>query len=216
MSYILDALRRADAERERDPARGIHAQPAAVLPDAARTRVPGWAWPMGAALVVVAIAVLSWQRTTPSAPAPSLPVAQPAPAPVVPVAAAVLPAAPPPPVVIERVVRVVPAAAPSMTIKAPPAAPAAVAAAPAAAASATAPADRIYNVLELPADVQSALPKLAITGGVHSDNPAQRMLVVGGQVMHEGAELAPGVVLDQIRPRGAVLKFRGYRYAVTY
>lgn len=222
MSYILDALRRADAERERDPARGIHAQPAAVLTDTRRMRVPGWAWPTAAVLVVAVAAAVSWQRTTPptavvaSTSTPVVPVAAaPATAPAVPAAAApvVMPPAPPPPVVIERVVRVVPATAAPMAIKAPPAA---VPAPVATAASAPAAADRIYNVLELPADVQGALPKLAITGGVHSEDPAQRMLVVGGQVMHEGAELAPGVVLDQIRPRGAVLKFRGYRYAVTY
>jgi len=212
MSYILDALRRADAERERDPARGIHAQPSAVVPAAARTRVPGWAWPAAAALIVAAAAVASWQRATPAAPASDLPLSRSSVSPVVPVAAAVLP---PAPIVVERVVRVVPAP-PAMTLKAPPAAPA-VAATPAApVASAASAADRVYNVAELPPDVRSALPKLAITGGVHSENPAQRMLVVGGQVMHEGAELAPGVVLDQIRPRGAVLKFRGYRYGVTY
>ena len=69
---------------------------------------------------------------------------------------------------------------------------------------------------ELPADVQHALPKLAISGGVYSDNPAQRMLIVGGQVMTEGQELAPGVLLEQIRPRSTVLRFRGYRYSVAY
>jgi general secretion pathway protein B len=92
---------------------------------------------------------------------------------------------------------------------------------PAAAGPATTPAvpaggDRVFNPAELPADVQGALPKLAITGGVYSENAAQRMLVVGGQVVNEGAELAPGVVLDQIRSRSAVLRFRGYRYAVSY
>ena len=89
--------------------------------------------------------------------------------------------------------------------------------APASAAPvATAAANRVFNPAELPADVQGALPKLAITGGVYSANAAQRMLVVGGQVVNEGAELAPGVVLDQIRAHSAVLRFRGYRYAVTY
>jgi general secretion pathway protein B len=60
------------------------------------------------------------------------------------------------------------------------------------------------------------LPKLAISGGVYSDNAAQRMLIVGGQVVNEGAELAPGVTLEQIRPKSAVLRFRGLRVAVPY
>ena len=76
--------------------------------------------------------------------------------------------------------------------------------------------DRVLAVAELPADVQRELPKLAISGGVYSDNPAQRMLIVNGQVFNEGAELAPGVQLEQIRAKTAVLKFRGYRYAVAY
>jgi general secretion pathway protein B len=64
--------------------------------------------------------------------------------------------------------------------------------------------------------VQRELPKLAISGGVHSENAAQRMLIVGGQVMKEGAELAPGLVLEQIRARTAVLRFRSYRYSIAY
>jgi len=218
MSYILDALRRADAERERDPARGIHAQPAAGAQAGGRHRVPAWAWPAGLLLVVAAAGVATWQRT--SVPAPMLQAAAPAPvaATAVAPAAAVMPPAPPPPVVVERV-RVV--AAPAAAAKpAAPAAPVAVAPTsvpqPAAAASAAPAGERVLNLAELPPDVQRDLPKLAITGGVYSENAAQRMLIVGGQVFHEGAELAQGVVLDQIRPRAAVLRFRSYRYSVTY
>lgn len=228
MSYILDALRRADAERERDPARGIHAQPAAGTPARARSPVPGWAWPAGAVLIVAAAGVVAWQHRAPAAPPSEPPRAAAVPAPAVPapavpaVAAVVLPPAPPPPVVVERV-RVVtaPLPAPKGAATVPAAAPLAMAKVPAPVAAslpASAPpaADRIFNVMELPADIQHDLPKLAITGGVYSENAAQRMLVVGGQVVNEGAELAPGVVLDQIRARGAVLRFRGYRYSVTY
>jgi general secretion pathway protein B len=209
MSYILDALRRADAERERDPARGIHAQPAAGAPMRAR-RLPVWAWPAGILLLVAAAGVATWQRTAPAASAPQVPAPPPVTVAVAPPAAVVMPPAPPPPVVVERV-RVV--AAPATA--APVAKPAAPAASQAAASAAPA-TERILNVAELPADVQRELPKLAITGGVYSDNASQRMLIVGGQVFNEGAELGQGVVLDQIRPRAAILRYRGYRYSVTY
>lgn len=58
MSYILDALRRADAQRERDPARGIHAQAATAAPARSPSRLPGWAWPAFAAGLVAAAAAL--------------------------------------------------------------------------------------------------------------------------------------------------------------
>jgi general secretion pathway protein B len=59
-------------------------------------------------------------------------------------------------------------------------------------------------------------PKLAISGGVYSTNPTQRMLIVNGQVFNEGSELAPGVTLERIEPKTAVLKFRGGSYTVGY
>jgi general secretion pathway protein B len=64
----------------------------------------------------------------------------------------------------------------------------------------------------LPADA----PKIAITGGVYSPSPAQRMLIVNGQVFNEGSEVAPGLVVEKIEPRTAVLKFRGASYTVAY
>jgi len=209
MSYILDALRRADAERERDPARGIHARPASGAPAPARGRMPVRLAGV-AAVLVVAAAFWFWQQgRTPAAPVArhEVPIAAPAaPAPP-PVAAAVSPPAPAPiPGVEKPRVAVVPARAAA-------AAPASAAAPPAGAAPAS---DRVFAVSELPADVQRELPRLAITGGVYSDNAAQRMLIVGGQVVNEGAQLAQGVVLEQIRPHVAVLRYRSWRYGVAY
>ena len=77
-------------------------------------------------------------------------------------------------------------------------------------------ADRIYTVAELPADVQQSLPKMSISGGVYSENVAQRMLIVNGQVFNEGSEIAPGVVLQQLRAKTALLKFRGLTISQPY
>lgn len=64
----------------------------------------------------------------------------------------------------------------------------------------------------LPADA----PQLVISGGVYSANPAQRRLIVNGQVRREGADLGSGVVLEQVKPDSAVLGFRGSRYNVFF
>jgi len=76
--------------------------------------------------------------------------------------------------------------------------------------------ERIPALAELPAELQRELPKLAISGGVYSSAALQRMLIVAGQVHNEGSEIAPGVVLEQIRPRSAVLRYKGQRFAVGY
>lgn len=223
MSYILDALRKADAERERDPARGIHAQPSAGSAPQSAASAPAWLWPASVIAAGVVGAALIWQQRSAPVPvsAPVRPVTI-AVAPAVP-AAAVLPPAPAPlpaPVPERPITKVVaapaPAAAPAATPLAPPQAAASVPVAVARPAAPAPAADRVHALSELPAEIQKDLPKLAISGGVHSENAAQRMLVVGGQVLSEGAEVAPGVVLEQIRAGNAVLRFRGYRYSVGY
>ena len=75
--------------------------------------------------------------------------------------------------------------------------------------AATTPAQPVAG---LPPDA----PKLAISGGVYSNNRAQRMLIVNGQVFNEGSEIGPGVVLEEIKAKTALLRFRGSRYTVGY
>jgi general secretion pathway protein B len=223
MSYILDALRKADAQRERDPARGIHAQPvtlsvpAGISGPASRFWVAGSALVAGAALLAAAMWWFGW-LDRPVAPAAGAAVAPavmprvvnvPAVTPPPPPATEVLPAAPPaPPPSAAPPAREVPKPPPTVTAYPP-----ATAYPPPPAESA---AGRLLTLTELPADVQRDLPKLAISGGVYSPTPAQRLLIVNGQVLNEGAEAAPGVLLEQIRPKTAVLNFRGYRYGVPY
>ena len=213
MSYILDALRKADAQRERDPARGIHARPTLAAPARGASAASRGAWIAAAALVAAAAAWWAWPRgSAPSAPEPvqatGFAPAPVPPQPVVTVATSLSPPAPPP--LPTPVVR----APERATVKAEPVA--AAAAMPALAPAAAPAPDRIFAVADLPAEVQRELPKLAISGGVHSENAGQRLLIVGGQVVSEGAELAPGVVLEQIRARTAVLRFRGFRYSLPY
>ena len=80
------------------------------------------------------------------------------------------------------------------------------------AASAPAPAAPQQAGRGLPPEA----PKLVISGGVYSTNPAQRRLIVNGQVVTEGADLGSGVVLEQVGRDTAVLGFRGQRYNVFF
>ena len=259
MSYILDALRRAEAERERGAVPGLQSQQHSLegedeAPE--RSRVLVWAV---IALAFALIATLAWTLLG----GPSGPARQIAEGPVTLAPTPTATAAPAPQSLAEIAAAPPPMAAPApTTIAAPPQAttlpvparpsvqtqastqiqmpstpptprpviaatpkPAAVAPAVALAApktptatptAAAASEPRIYAQSELPADIQRELPRVAINGSSYSGDAASRMVMINGQVFHEGDQLSAGLVLDKIRRRSAVLAYKGFRYEVMF
>jgi general secretion pathway protein B len=96
--------------------------------------------------------------------------------------------------------------------------------APAAAPPRTAPApspspspeDSLPYLHQLPDAVQSGLPRVSFGGYMYSANPADRLLLVDKTLRHEGEEVAPGLVLEKLLPKAAVMNYRGVRYRVAY
>jgi general secretion pathway protein B len=186
MSYILDALRRADAERERGRVPGLHAQPAPVLgADAQATRgMRPWPWlaAVGTVLLIAGgILYLGGGREAAPEPAAAS-VRAPAPAPAVTLA----PVAAPAPVAVLSDVK------------------------PPKPKDATGDA-RVYRVEELPEAIRHELPQMSIGGSMYSESAANRMLIVNGQLLHEGDTAAPDLVLEQIKLKAAVWRYKGYR-----
>ena len=265
MSYILDALKRADSEREREreDVPGLHSKTDVwVAPDelpAVPSKSQAAVWALAVAGGVAVLGLLWLLLTREPAPSPKTemtvgsaasPAAAPAAVPVSPAAVVVQPVAPtvaalpapapaPAPVlatpakplaaaqVVEpsQPAAVPQAAAPKSkaavlptTVMAavPMAAPAASATAVVAAAVAPSPEARIYALSELPEEVRAGLPALVVGGAMYSQTPANRMLIVNGQVHREGDIVAPGLVLEQIKLRSAVLKVKGLRYGISY
>jgi general secretion pathway protein B len=141
------------------------------------------------------------------------PVDKPAPA-----AAAARPTKPalpaPSPAVPDRVASAaVPAARPD-------ASPAPVAAAPVADAHplavAPAPEETVRTLAELPEAVRREVPKVTFGGYMYSPNPADRLVLVDKTLRREGEEVAPGLMLEKLLPKGAVLNYRGNRYRVPF
>src|SRR3989344_278622 len=75
---------------------------------------------------------------------------------------------------------------------------------------------KIVTMQELPDDIRRELPQLTVGGAMHSDVAANRMLVLNGGVCREGDQPAPGVVLEEIRLKSAVLRYKGHRYSISY
>jgi general secretion pathway protein B len=59
-------------------------------------------------------------------------------------------------------------------------------------------------------------PALAIGGAIYSDSPASRFILIAGQVVREGELAAPGVTLERIGPKTAVLRWRDLRVELPF
>ena len=246
MSYILEALKKAQAERQLGSAPTLHAVPVGAAPRAASgtRRRPAWRTPAAVVLAVVVglalvLAVLAWRVRAPDA-KPAAPLAT-MPAPVAtpvsaqPVAPAVMPApqlavmpaavpalvsepvAAPKPAVARapraptHVAAAVPAAVPAPVALAPPVARASV-----VAAAAVPEEEKLPSLRELPEAIQRAVPPLAFGGYMYSKNPSDRLLLIDKSLRHEGEEVAPGLVLEKLLPKAALMNYKGYRYRVPY
>jgi general secretion pathway protein B len=237
MSYILDALQRADAERERVPGLKSQLVPPAGRDMARTSALRPWHAVAGLALALLVLGAWWWAGGDEAPMAASAPLAAqpepvivPAPAPAAPVTS------PAPTIAAERPTppqAVQPILAPPRPAPVPPAAPPAAgsdkqaplaakattppAAQPAADATPPTPASSaVPSFGELTADARAQLPPVNVSGTTYSQNPALRMLIANGKVVQEGQEIAPGLRLETIGPRNAVLNHRGLRYSIGY
>lgn len=69
---------------------------------------------------------------------------------------------------------------------------------------------------ELPAQVQREIPQFSIGGYLYSGNKADRSLLINRRLLHEGDQIAPGLVIEEMRPQEMVLNYRGTRYRSNY
>ena len=247
MSYILDALKKADADREREGVPSIHAQHATapMASEPAGGTAQGARWAIGGAVAGLVLLAGVWALLPGSPPQPPEGAAsvavdgavaqgaaqadvQPSTQPATPVNPAAAPQTQAP-----QVQPPVPSPSPSVsTLPSPPARNEPTARAANTRSTATVasqarntlrvdpslqtPASRVVPVAELPDEVRRELPSLSIGGAMHSDVPANRMLVLNGSVFHEGDQPAPGLVLEEIKLKSATFRFKAYRYSVAY
>ncbi len=214
MSFILDALRKSEHERERRAVpslveRGAHG--------AAASRLPIVLGGIGV-LLLANLLLLGYYLLRP---APRL---QPAPAVAAgpPASAA---ASAPPPAAPRTAAGVMPrtrpldaeadeATGPELDAPLPPrpapgAEPALVRARPPPAEPAAAPAPMLND---LPQQTVTGLPHLSLELHVYASAPADRFVVLNGQRLHEGGTLREGPVLERITADGVVLNYRGTRF----
>jgi general secretion pathway protein B len=227
VSYILDALRKSDAQRRRGAAPALHAAPAADAP--ASPRLLWWGL-LAAALVGIGIvigAIGPWQtnpapppgvaaavppRVEPASPPPAAAPAERAAA--VPSEPVAKPGAAEPPVARARIKPAAPRRARKVQGGRPPAETARAASAPSPKlpAAEAAPEAPLVRFGELPVAVQEEIPKFKVAAHAYSSVPRNRLVSIDDRVLHEGDEVASGLKLEAITPNGMIMTYKGYRF----
>jgi general secretion pathway protein B len=236
MSYILDALRKSDQQRQRGaPPLTLTAPAAEAAPKRASISLNG----LLAVVLVGAGMVVGWLRPWQHA------VPVPPPIAAKPRASGPVMAAPAPvPVLREKAgkpelepalrksaaaaqaahpagggaarqdapAQVRPEVAPAPS-KVPAGTPAATPDKPGAAERAEAePEPRVMALSELPASIRQELPNLTISLLSYASNPKDRFAMIDDKLLRQGDLIAPGVRLEQITPDGVVIAYKQYRF----
>ena len=228
MSYILDALRRADAERQRGAVPGLHAPALTGVGNDGAATPGGPARRLGlaaAGLLLLGLAVAAGWLLRPGPAPTAAAVGQPGPA----LAVAPVAATPPAPVPASGLPPAAPAALPvplpAPMLQAAPArrpAPGAASPTPAptpaptlAAERAVAPA-RLPSLAELPEAQKRDVGALVVGGAMHAEQAAMRIVILNGQVFHEGDKLSAELQVQQIGLKSVVMSHRGQRFELPF
>lgn len=234
MSFILDALRKSEAERQRQDGPTL----LEVRPSRPQRRMPLWVIGLGV-LLLLNMGVLLWflLRTPPEA-ARATHAGASAPASVTASAASTRPSGPPPvetapvaanPLSVSPPVAAAPpaphltpsssvaagASPPPRVIAPTPAVAAAPRAAPAA-KSAKPPPEASDSAANLPdySHVASGLPALRLDLHSYSPEPDQRYALINMHKVREGDTLPEGPRVQQILPEGVVLSYNGTEFVL--
>ncbi len=221
MSYILDALKRADAERERGVVPGLYARQV-TTPTGSSAKVvrrPIWLALAGAlTLGGMGIGVTLWPSS--KEPAREVLPATPLPKITAPIPAPASTAAPQVTVAQHTPVPVAPpvAAAPSPAVSVVPARTVRLPSAPSASKSpaSVATAPTLPLLADLSDELRRQIPALNISGAVYSENPGQRLLLVNNLVLNQGGQAAPEVTLEEIGAKSSIFNFRGTRFRLAH
>jgi general secretion pathway protein B len=188
MSYILDALRKSEQERQLTAGKSASVMHT-VMVEAPRVSMSRLLMAGIAAGSFVIAGLAFWlMRSHPPAPSGAAPVARTAETAAPPTQASPIPVAPPAPMVppVESPVRGAPSPAPVV-----------------AAMPAVEP--------KVPESKKEELPPINIMGYVR-DGEQGGVAMINDKLVREGEEFAPGLRLEKILPDGAVFNFKGRRF----
>lgn len=70
----------------------------------------------------------------------------------------------------------------------------------------------VMSMAELPPSIRQEIPKLSISLHAYAKKPKDRLVSVNETLLREGDILPPGLKLEQITPSGMIFSYKGYRF----
>jgi general secretion pathway protein B len=215
MSFILDALRKSELERQRQSGPSI-----AEMPIARDDRRMPWVLLAIGVLLAVNAGGLLYFMLRADKPAAAAVETTTAPIAVVPVATAPAAAAPLPvpaelpPATDSTLADEEAAIAPGMPAASspPPAPDPTLLPEPSVTYAPAPPSGNPPSIDEMPAQVTAGLPELSVDLHIYTDDPAKRAVFINGRRYQRGAVLAEGPTVEEITRDGVVLSYHGQRF----
>jgi general secretion pathway protein B len=219
VSYILDALRKSEMQRQHGAAPTL--QTTHIAPHA-NGRPAYWIYGVLATLLIGAGMAIGWLRPWQAVELAPIaePVAATAPGPAQP-GIAITPPLPAqsvltPETSVPAAVRAKPHPSPSgaaahvkkeMAVRSPDVRPT-----DAAGEARSAPEHKVLTMSELPPAIQQEIPPMTISVHAYSPHSADRMVDINDRLLREGGTVPPGLKLDEITPDGMIFSYKGYRF----
>ncbi len=71
---------------------------------------------------------------------------------------------------------------------------------------------RVISMSELPISIQQEIPRMSVAVHAYSSNPNSRLVMINDRLLHEGAQVDPSLRLEEITPDGMIFSFKEYRF----
>jgi general secretion pathway protein B len=71
---------------------------------------------------------------------------------------------------------------------------------------------QVMQLYELPAAIQREIPDMAVQLHAYSSNPGERLVSINSIRLREGGYLMAGLKLEEITPDGMIFSYKGYRF----
>lgn len=77
------------------------------------------------------------------------------------------------------------------------------------------PTGKVLSLNEVPPTIRNSLPEFRISGHAYTPEPSTRVARINEKILQEGQDLSPGLRLEEIIRGGVIMTYEGYRFRIN-